>query len=489
MSNNLRRLDDPETSPGWRSTYEPSHQTNLTRGIRFYTATAIVFMLMCLMSSLCAAETFEFRFDELQPTSYLDRWMYPFNISPGSRIQAPTFGAISSEAFDERDGQLIVAVNTSDNGVLEDSVSASRITDGLPADRYRINSATLTLTETSGGYIFDATYDRFFSYLPPTSQLFREDEDDGRPIELYGVGFRNGFDRFAWPDGVSHDSPEFGSATEFGPAGKENRNVFAADAMGRDVSNNVDSIASGVNGFDPTPFAVARIFKNDVELQPGEVVPAASQLVFEIDVDDPSIHAYLASSLSAGQLGFTVTSLHATGVQGAGDPFPNLATANHFAFDGPVLTLDVVILDGIDGDFDGDFLRSATDIDLLSAAIRINSSNTDFDLNQDGSVDDLDRSVWMNLAGTVSGDVNLDGQVDFGDFLVLSQNFGLDGGWTAGDVDGSGDVRFQDFLLLSENFGKTTMAYSSVPEPNASAAFVVGMVMLARFRRRANSNP
>ena len=45
--------------------------------------------------------------------------------------------------------------------------------------------------------------------------------------------------------------------------------------------------------------------------------------------------AYLATALSTGQLGLAVTSMHTTGVQGAGDPFPNPATANHFAFDGP----------------------------------------------------------------------------------------------------------------------------------------------------------
>ncbi|MEM9296075.1 MAG: hypothetical protein AAGA57_09760, partial [Planctomycetota bacterium] len=34
-----------------------------------------------------------------------DRWMYPFNLTPGARGRAPTFGAIGAGAFDERDGQ------------------------------------------------------------------------------------------------------------------------------------------------------------------------------------------------------------------------------------------------------------------------------------------------------------------------------------------------------------------------------------------------
>jgi len=459
--------------------YESRHAS---RGTNYRTMQA-AFVLLCAIRSVCGAEVVEYRFDELEATRYLDRWMYPFNVTPGSRIQAPTFGAIGSEAFDERDGQLILAIETDSNA------SEPGIVSGLPTDRYVINSATLTLTETSGGYTFDATYDPFGSYLQPSSQWFLEDKDDGRPIELYGVGFRSEFEQFAWTDGILHEPPAFGSASEFGPAGKGSRNVYATDAIGRDVSNNVDSIADGLNGFDPAPFAVARIFTDDVELQPGESVSAASQLVFEIDVENPEIHAYLANSLATGQLGLAVTSLHSTGVQGVGDPFPNLATANHFAFDGPVLSLDVAILDAIEGDFDGDLLRSAIDIDLLSAAVRSNASDTVFDLNRDGSVDDLDRSRWMTLAGTVPGDVNLDGQVEFSDFLLLSRNFGLDGGWMDGDADGSGNVRFADFLLLSENFGQAAVDYASVPEPIAWQTFILGMVVVVIVRRHANNAP
>ena len=55
-----------------------------------------------------------------------------------------------------------------------------------------------------------------------------------------------------------------------------------------------------------------------------------------------------------------------------------------------------------------------------------------------------------------AGDTNNDGQVDFADFLIFSQNFGKtrDAVFSEGDFDGDGDVDFADFLLLSENFGK-----------------------------------
>lgn len=354
---------------------------------------------------------------DLPATSAFDRWMYPFNITPGSRIQAPTFGAVGSEGFDERDGQLVIGLNTAVLGVANE----------LLPRQYKINSATLTLTETFGGYSYDPTYDSFQTYLDPESTQFQEDEDAGRPIELYGVGFRNGFTEFGWVEGVASEAPSFGPSTPFGGEGgrgKRARGVFATDALGADVSNNVDSLAGGANGFDPTPFAVARLVKDEVELGVGETVTALTKWVFEIDVANEAIQSYLANALSTGQLGFSVTSMHATGVQGAGDPFPNPATGNHFAFDGPVLVLDVVILEGLLGDFDGDSILTAFDVDLLSEATRESSTDGQFDLTGDNVLDAGDRIEWTKLAGTQPGDADLDGNVSFLDFLQLAQNFG-----------------------------------------------------------------
>ena len=58
---------------------------------------------------------------------------------------------------------------------------------------------------------------------------------------------------------------------------------------------------------------------------------------------------------------------------------------------------------------------------------------------------------------TVVGDTDGDGDVDFGDFLVVSTNFGqeVDAAFADGDFDGNGSVDFADFLALSANFGQT----------------------------------
>lgn len=73
------------------------------------------------------------------------------------------------------------------------------------------------------------------------------------------------------------------------------------------------------------------------------------------------------------------------------------------------------------------------------------------------SEQDLADNFFRQLAGVepLAGDANLDGDVDFSDFLTLSGAFGSeDTTWAHGDFNHDGEVGFADFLLLSRNFGK-----------------------------------
>ena len=66
----------------------------------------------------------------------------------------------------------------------------------------------------------------------------------------------------------------------------------------------------------------------------------------------------------------------------------------------------------------------------------------------------------------VPGDANLDGQVDFEDFVVLTVNFGKTSAiWQDGDFDGSTTVDFPDFVILAVNF-KTTVAAAAFASPS-----------------------
>ena len=137
---------------------------------------------------------------------------------------------------------------------------------------------------------------------------------------------------------------------------------------------------------------------------------------------------------------------------------------------------------GIPGDFDGDDLLTAADIDLLSAEVRAGTNAIEFDLSGDDLVTELDRETWVtDLAMTRLGDADLNGTVQVQDFLALSRGFGKPGGWSDGDFDGSGEVQVADFLRLSRNFGRPALT-ASVPEPGSSSLLLVGLLAVLRCR-------
>ena len=121
-----------------------------------------------------------------------------------------------------------------------------------------------------------------------------------------------------------------------------------------------------------------------------------------------------------------------------------------------------------------------------------------FDINDDETVDRKDLASWLAGAAEqngfrspyLPGDTDLNGAVNFDDFLTLSANFdGSSRDWKQGNFDGDLDVDFADFLALSANFG-TELARTKtapVPEPDASFTAVLGtcLFFLAGKTRRS----
>lgn len=109
----------------------------------------------------------------------------------------------------------------------------------------------------------------------------------------------------------------------------------------------------------------------------------------------------------------------------------------------------------VPGDLDLNGEINAADIDALALAIRSQQSGQRFDVDGDGGVDEDDFTFLVEtIIGTKRGDTNLDGRVDFADFLVHSANFAAqDVGWASGNFDTDDEVSFTDFLVLSANFG------------------------------------
>lgn len=75
------------------------------------------------------------------------------------------------------------------------------------------------------------------------------------------------------------------------------------------------------------------------------------------------------------------------------------------------------------------------------------------DFNEDGRITDRDFDGYLAAAGIRQGDANVDGRVDFDDFLALSGSFGANRGvWSDGDFNGDRLIDFADFLILSQSF-------------------------------------
>ena len=70
---------------------------------------ALTSLLLALSASVSLAQPFTVNF--VQPT--MDRWMYPFNATPGCRPSAPVFGTFGDEAgVDTRHGQFLIGFDT-----------------------------------------------------------------------------------------------------------------------------------------------------------------------------------------------------------------------------------------------------------------------------------------------------------------------------------------------------------------------------------------
>ena len=151
---------------------------------------------------------------------------------------------------------------------------------------------------------------------------------------------------------------------------------------------------------------------------------------------------------------------------------------------GFVLSYELGEAVAVPGDFDGNLLLDADDINLLSTDIAQMLNTAALDLNGDSQTSPADVDAWLELRDTRNGDADLSGEVGFSDFLVLSGNFGQAGVWSEGDFDSDGSVAFADFLILSANFGQTG-AVASVPEPSGPCWLItcVGVILGARSRR------
>ena len=142
---------------------------------------------------------------------------------------------------------------------------------------------------------------------------------------------------------------------------------------------------------------------------------------------------------------------------------------------------------GVPGDYNGDTVVDAKDIDLQAEAMK--DPNPDlkvFDENDDLAVDGADRVIWVKEhAKTWVGDANLDGEFNSGDLVTVfaAGKYELDemAGWEEGDWDG--DMRFSsgDLVVAFADGGYEKGAQPevrAVPEPSAIVMLLIGSVLI-----------
>jgi hypothetical protein len=128
------------------------------------------------------------------------------------------------------------------------------------------------------------------------------------------------------------------------------------------------------------------------------------------------------------------------------------------------------------------YLKSGYDGDTwMGTGIISSTAQTDPGLYSIGYADgniDTGTPAGANqilIENTIAGDANLDGTVNFGDLLVVAQNFNrsvdangnaLD--WAHGDFNYDGVVNFADLLLVAQNFNKTFAAEQAAQTPSSA---------------------
>lgn len=129
-------------------------------------------------------------------------------------------------------------------------------------------------------------------------------------------------------------------------------------------------------------------------------------------------------------------------------------------------------------DYDGNGELTIADVDLLGMAVAGASQDDKFDLTGDGNINSHDVDALLGLANRLNGDADFSGEVDFSDFLILTDSFEQpDKKWSEGDFDTNGHVQFADFLILANQFGQSAVGVATVPEP--SSYWIVIVLALA----------
>lgn len=323
---------------------------------------------ICLLAALLAPLAVTARSNPpvtLSPQSH-DVWVYTFGQGAAATV-APTFAGVFDDPDPDRFGCFFLAFDA--QAALPDTDRPFRLT-GFTLHLSMLNSSSF---DQNNGVFYDPTYDTLETFLNP--QL---DTDPGRPIELYAVGYRNGFTFNTWRN------------AGFPVTGAGGYNAVPMDfppgqTQGRDVINSVSQ------QFDTLPLAIGTT-PDLIEAADGTLrVLDLARWSFDATTLTPEARDFFAAQLETGSIAFMVSSLQLAGFGGMGgeEIYPRFATLET-AFPVEDASVDLHIEISPPADVNADFTVDIDDLYAWEQATGL------LDVNQDGSVNAADRDALLS---------------------------------------------------------------------------------------------
>lgn len=366
-----------------------------------------VLAFCCVIGCAASASAQTYTFD--LPSD--DRWFYPFNFQPGTRTTASTFGTVGTPQwfFNDRDGMLYIVWNT-----------AGQIPTGMPPESYGVCGVEVTLHHVPGAnWTVDLTPDEWYTWdfnddgtlnadgvprgEPGDVDGESNDDDPGRTIELYGMGFGP----LTSPETWTQNAPYRGG-TENGPQNPRDPFPFVYQA-GTNALLHVEDNVTGLHNamlaepvfqFTPEPWAVGV----PIGYTPG-AQPTSFDVVFNVNLSlsEGAVRAYYQQQLAQGRVFVAITSV--TDVEVMGGSFPEFYTREAALFD-PIYRaprLVITLGGGSPGDANCDGVVDVLDHGVLADCLLgpqfpyADPACSTFDFDADADVDMLDATAFSRL--------------------------------------------------------------------------------------------
>ena len=145
----------------------------------------------------------------------------------------------------------------------------------------------------------------------------------------------------------------------------------------------------------------------------------------------------------------------------------------------------------LDGDLSHNDELDLHDLDILIQNVAVDATNLKLDLNGDDTVTFDDVHFWVSeLKNTWTGDANLDGKFNSGDFVDVFSAGKYESGelarWSEGDWNADERFNSSDLVFAFQGGGYDMGARpvaAAVPEPLSGLLLIFGFVFVAQVRR------